>query len=86
MSGFVVRIGHFWHLNVCFGMRPFVLIKSLQVTGNLSELSVFQGPLAASTVGDLVGRQSEQIKQIASHYADKVMGYYVARSMLEQSH
>lgn len=31
-----------------------------------------QGKLTASAVGQIVGRQSEEIKQIASEYAEKV--------------
>lgn len=33
---------------------------------------VFQGKLTASAVGQLVGLQSEEIKQFASEYAEKV--------------
>ena len=33
---------------------------------------LFQGTLTASAVGQIVGLQSEEIKQIASEYAEKV--------------
>lgn len=33
---------------------------------------VFQGRLTASAVGQIVGLQSEEIKQIASEYKEKV--------------
>jgi len=39
----------------------------------LFALFVFQGRLSASGVGSLVGLQSEQIQNIAAHYADKVL-------------
>ncbi|KAI0211686.1 Coiled-coil domain-containing protein 93 [Lamellibrachia satsuma] len=37
----------------------------------MSSTQAIQGPLPASAVGDLVSLQSQEIQQIASHYADK---------------
>ena len=34
--------------------------------------SFFQGALSSSTVGSIVGLQSEEISQIASEYAERV--------------
>lgn len=40
-----------------------------------------QGKLTASTVGQIVGLQSEEIKQIASEYAEKVSNNRTANSV-----
>ena len=37
----------------------------------------FQGALSSSTVGSIVGLQSEEISQIASEYAERVSTEYV---------
>lgn len=38
-----------------------------------------QGKLTASAVGQIVGLQSEEIKQIATEYAEKVSGGKTSR-------
>lgn len=46
-----------------------------------------QGKLTASAVGQIVGLQSEEIKQIASKYAEKVravVGIYSRDLMVEK--
>lgn len=37
-----------------------------------NEIVLLQGKLTASAVGQIVGLQSEEIKQISSEYAEKV--------------
>ncbi|XP_063285215.1 coiled-coil domain-containing protein 93 [Pelobates fuscus] len=44
-------------------------IKSLMV--RMAAMEMEEGHLAASTVGQIVGRQSDEIKQMASEYAEK---------------
>ena len=39
-----------------------------------------QGKLTASAVGQIVGLQSEEIKQIASEYAEKVRNHQLSHS------
>jgi len=55
-----------------------VLLSSVQVFAWF----VFQGRLSASGVGSLVGLQSEQIQNIAAHYADKVCQFLILEMMM----
>lgn len=57
-------------------------LASLTVTCVCVCACVCQGRLTASAVGHIVGLQSEEIKQIASEYAEKVTlrCFYTSRS------
>lgn len=69
------------------------LLSDRQLIQDQFELSVtavrWQGRLTASAVGQIVGLQSEEIKQIASEYAEKVSAGFRARlhgDLSPQSH
>lgn len=57
-------------------MAPVSSSSDLQLIQDQFELTVtavrWQGRLTASAVGQIVGLQSEEIKQMASEYAEKV--------------
>lgn len=67
------------------------LLSDRQLIHDQFELTAvrWQGRLTASAVGQIVGLQSEEIKQIASEYAEKVSAGFRARlhgDLSPQSH
>lgn len=67
------------------------LLSDRQLIQDQFELTAvrWQGRLTASAVGQIVGLQSEEIKQIASEYAEKVSAGFRARlhgDLSPQSH
>lgn len=63
-------------LGLASDLAPVSSSSDLQLIQDQLELTVtavrWQGRLTASTVGQIVGLQSEEIKQMASEYAEKV--------------
>lgn len=66
------------------------VLSDLQLIQDQSELTLtavcWQGRLTASAVGQIVGLQSEEIKQMASEYAEKVSVRGVSSSPRKRDH